>query len=168
MSKVDELREETTEYWADWLLDAVAGATQDRRFLRGDDAYDSLLGEAILLNGHKAIRNAVNKLVEAARQEGREEERARAEDLRSKALVERWDGALRKLADVAPPPSDPATVWHFRSVSEPAKRVATAFACPSCQSLNVAVDEDCLCLACGGAATPIDNDGRVVFEEPGR
>ena len=35
---------------ADWLLDAVAMATQDRRFLRGDEAYDEVAGEAILLN----------------------------------------------------------------------------------------------------------------------
>jgi hypothetical protein len=46
---------------ADWLLDAVACATQDRRFLRGDPAYDAVAGEAILLNGAKAIRAAIAK-----------------------------------------------------------------------------------------------------------
>lgn len=47
---------------ADWLLDAIAGATQDRRFLRGDPAYDEVAGEAILLNGEKAIRVALGKV----------------------------------------------------------------------------------------------------------
>jgi len=45
-------------YWADWLVDAVATATQDRRFLRGDPAEDKIATEAILLNGKKAIENA--------------------------------------------------------------------------------------------------------------
>lgn len=46
---------------ADWLLDAVAGATQNRQFLRGDPAYDEVAGEAILLNGEKAINVALSK-----------------------------------------------------------------------------------------------------------
>lgn len=46
---------------ADWLLDAVACATQDRRFLRGDPEYDEVAGEAILLNGEKAILVALAK-----------------------------------------------------------------------------------------------------------
>lgn len=46
---------------ADWLLDAIATATQNRRFLRGDPAYDEVAGEAILLNGAKAIRTALNR-----------------------------------------------------------------------------------------------------------
>jgi hypothetical protein len=50
---------------ADWLLDAVACATQDRRFLRGDPKYDEVAGEAILLNGAKAIRIAICRAVEA-------------------------------------------------------------------------------------------------------
>lgn len=45
---------------ADWLLDAIACATQDRRFLRGDPAYDEDIGEAILANGEKAIRVALS------------------------------------------------------------------------------------------------------------
>lgn len=44
---------------ADWLLDAVACATQDRRFLRGDPKYDAVLGDAILLNAEKAINTAI-------------------------------------------------------------------------------------------------------------
>lgn len=46
---------------ADWLLDAVATATQNRIFLRGDPAYDDVAGEAILLNGEKAILTALER-----------------------------------------------------------------------------------------------------------
>lgn len=49
---------------ADWLLDAVAMSIQDRRFLRGDPEYDKVAGEAILLNGEKAIRVALEKQAE--------------------------------------------------------------------------------------------------------
>ena len=49
---------------ADWLLDAVATATQNRMFLRGDDAYDEVAGEAILLCGEKAILTAIRRLNE--------------------------------------------------------------------------------------------------------
>lgn len=52
---------------ADWLLDAVAGATQNRQFLRGDPEYDAVAGEAILLNGEKAIRVALEKQAEIIR-----------------------------------------------------------------------------------------------------
>lgn len=44
---------------ADWLLDAIACATQDRRFLRGDPEYDEVAGQAILSNGEKAILTAL-------------------------------------------------------------------------------------------------------------
>ena len=47
----------TADYWADWLVDAVAGATQDRRFLRGDPEEDKIATEAILLNAKKAMEN---------------------------------------------------------------------------------------------------------------
>ena len=47
---------------ADWLLDAIPGALQDRRFLRGDPQYDEDIGMVILLNGEKAIRVALEKL----------------------------------------------------------------------------------------------------------
>lgn len=53
---------------ADWLLDAVATATQDRRFLRGDPAYDADIGEAIMLNAKKAILVAFDKVVIAERE----------------------------------------------------------------------------------------------------
>jgi hypothetical protein len=47
------------ERWADWLIDAVATATQDRRFLRGDPDEDKIATEAIYANGKKAIENAI-------------------------------------------------------------------------------------------------------------
>ena len=50
---------------ADWLLDAIACATQDRRFLRGDPQYDEVAGEAILRNGEKAIRVAIERATAA-------------------------------------------------------------------------------------------------------
>lgn len=46
---------------ADWLLDAIATATQDRRFLRGDPEYDEDVGEVILINAEKAIRVAIER-----------------------------------------------------------------------------------------------------------
>ncbi len=56
---------------ADWLLDAVACATQDRRFLRGGEEYDAVAGEAILLNAAKAIQVAVSRaLLSSSKAEG--------------------------------------------------------------------------------------------------
>lgn len=46
-------------YWADWLVDAVATATQNRIFLRGDEQEDRVVTEAIFLNAEKAISNAI-------------------------------------------------------------------------------------------------------------
>ncbi len=45
---------------ADWLLDAVACATQDRRFLRGEPEYDAAISEAILANGKVACLRAMH------------------------------------------------------------------------------------------------------------
>lgn len=53
--KGDEIAKERAE----WLLDAIAVSTQDRRFLRGDPACDEVACEAILLNGEKAITTAI-------------------------------------------------------------------------------------------------------------
>ncbi|WP_425991316.1 hypothetical protein [Afipia sp. DC4300-2b1] len=47
----------TSDYWADWLVDAVAAATQDRRYLRGDAEEDRAVTEAIFLNAKKAMEN---------------------------------------------------------------------------------------------------------------
>lgn len=42
---------EIAESAADWLLDAIACATQDKVFLRGEKEYNGLNGRAILSNG---------------------------------------------------------------------------------------------------------------------
>lgn len=52
----------TPEYWADWLADAVATATQDRRFLRGNPEEDKIVTEAIYLSGKKAMENLLRHL----------------------------------------------------------------------------------------------------------
>jgi hypothetical protein len=46
---------------ADWLVDAVACATQDRRFLRGDPKEDRDLVDVLFLNAEKAILDAILK-----------------------------------------------------------------------------------------------------------
>lgn len=46
---------------ADWLVDAVATATQNRALLRGDPAEDAVLTEALFLNAEKAIKMAIAK-----------------------------------------------------------------------------------------------------------
>jgi hypothetical protein len=46
---------------ADWLIDAVATATQDRRFLRGEPEYDDVAGEAIIVSGVVACLRAMHK-----------------------------------------------------------------------------------------------------------
>lgn len=46
---------------ADWLVDAVAMATQNRMFLRGDPECDDVAVEAILLNAEKAILVAIDR-----------------------------------------------------------------------------------------------------------
>lgn len=46
---------------ADWLLDAIACALQDRRFLRGDPECEQDTCDAILANAEKAIRTAIEK-----------------------------------------------------------------------------------------------------------
>jgi hypothetical protein len=51
-------QERIIEYYADWLVDAVAMATQNRALLRGDSAEDKILTEALYLNGKKAIELA--------------------------------------------------------------------------------------------------------------
>ncbi|RVL48453.1 hypothetical protein CN138_08980 [Sinorhizobium meliloti] len=48
---------------ADWLVDAVATATQNRALLRGDPEEDKVLTEAIYLNAKKAILIALDRAV---------------------------------------------------------------------------------------------------------
>lgn len=50
------------DFWADWLVDAVAMATQDRQFLIGEPEANNVAIEAIRLNGRKAIINAIDQL----------------------------------------------------------------------------------------------------------
>ena len=70
MTTTPALNDDLAKDRADWLLDAVACATQDRRFLRGEPEYDDVAGDAILMNGEKAIRVALeaqSKEIEALR-----------------------------------------------------------------------------------------------------
>lgn len=53
--------EEIAEGWANWLVAAVATATQDRQLLRGDKDENVVLTEAIYLNGKYAILQALKK-----------------------------------------------------------------------------------------------------------
>jgi hypothetical protein len=52
---------------ADWLVDAVATATQDRTLIRGEPDENEVLTEAILLNGEKAIQVALARYAEATK-----------------------------------------------------------------------------------------------------
>lgn len=45
---------------ADWLLDALAMASQDRKYLRGDPEYNEDDGELILANGKLAALRALH------------------------------------------------------------------------------------------------------------
>jgi hypothetical protein len=62
-------KEVVVNYWADWLVDAIAGATQDLRFLRGEPEEDRIATEAIFANGSKAISNAIAALAAALGEE---------------------------------------------------------------------------------------------------
>ncbi len=53
---------QTPDYWADWLVDAIATSTQDRRFLRGDPDEDRVATEAIYSNAKKAMENLLKML----------------------------------------------------------------------------------------------------------
>jgi len=46
---------------AGWLLDAIATATQDRRFLRGEPEFDDVLSDAIIANGKIACLRVLHK-----------------------------------------------------------------------------------------------------------
>lgn len=48
---------------ADWVVDAIAWATQDRRYLRGDPECNEDVCEVILLNAEKAIRIAIERFI---------------------------------------------------------------------------------------------------------
>jgi len=55
------MKKDTVEYWANWLVDAVAMSTQDRRFLRGDQEEDQVWTEAIYINAKSAMENLLKK-----------------------------------------------------------------------------------------------------------
>ncbi len=56
--------EEIAKDRADWLVDAVATATQNRIFLRGDEEEDQVITEALFLNAEKAILRAIQLVLE--------------------------------------------------------------------------------------------------------
>lgn len=74
---MSSMREAVARDRAYWLLDAVATATQDRRFLRGDPEYDEVAGGAILANGKKAIVVALAKAMQPEIDRRVAEERAK-------------------------------------------------------------------------------------------
>lgn len=45
---------------SEWLIDAVACATQNRMFLRGEPEADDIAIDAIIMNGEKALRDAID------------------------------------------------------------------------------------------------------------
>ena len=47
---------------ADWQVDAVATATQNRQFLRGEPECDDVACSAIYMNGEKAMRHIADPL----------------------------------------------------------------------------------------------------------
>ena len=53
---------------ADWLIDAVAAATQNRTFLRGDPEADDVVIAAIEMNARKAF-SVISDRAEAAEEE---------------------------------------------------------------------------------------------------
>lgn len=55
------LDKNTPEYWADWVVDAVATCTQDRRYLRGDESEDKIATDAIYASAKKAMQNLLSR-----------------------------------------------------------------------------------------------------------
>lgn len=51
IEKSNEAQVAAAKEAADWLIDAIATATQDKRFLRGEPECDYILCEAIIANG---------------------------------------------------------------------------------------------------------------------
>lgn len=99
----DGLVDQVAKDRADWLLDAVATATQNRCFLRGDPEYDEVAGEALLLNAEKAIRAAIAAMPPA----GRVEEWQPIET----APKDRWILVAEEQIE-APPYDAYAARWH--------------------------------------------------------
>lgn len=73
---------------ANWLVDAVAMATQNRAFLRGEPECDEVACDAIQMNGAKAIEVAIRKTEAALAitlREERDEARREVEQCHAKA-----------------------------------------------------------------------------------
>lgn len=70
---------------ADWLVDAVACATQDRRYLRGEPEEDTHATAAIYNNGRKAIEEAFKAAASTAQPDSRDEALKLARDALAKA-----------------------------------------------------------------------------------
>ena len=61
----DKFLDEIARDRADWLIDGAAMASQNRILLRGDDAADDVLIEAIEINARQAIRVAIERALAA-------------------------------------------------------------------------------------------------------
>ena len=106
---------------ADWLLDAVATATQDRRFLRGDPEYDEVAGDAILLNGAKAIRTAIAALSpDVSQSEGMVE--LEAENERLRATISRVRSAIEWVEPVVVTDAELASAAKATSIRKAAAK----------------------------------------------
>jgi hypothetical protein len=53
--------EQIADYWSDWLIDAVGGATQDYQFVRNQPKENQVATEAIEANGRHAILMALKE-----------------------------------------------------------------------------------------------------------
>ena len=56
-----DIKTHIADYWSEWLIDAIATATQDPRYLRGEPEADNVAIDAIMMNGRKAILNALTE-----------------------------------------------------------------------------------------------------------
>lgn len=70
MDEREKLLEAIVRDRADWLVDAVATSTQDRRYLRGDPECDQVACESIRMNGELAIRAALRAALTGDASEG--------------------------------------------------------------------------------------------------
>lgn len=104
-------REKLASYWADWLVDAVGGATQNRRYLADDPAADHIAIEAIRLNGLKAITNAILS-TEAAPSEPLDDKLVYIKPLRTLVRVQTmYADQVRDLCNAPAAPSEPVA-WR--------------------------------------------------------
>ena len=79
---------------ADWLVDAVAMATQNRMFLRGEPECDAVACEAIKANGARAMRVLLDKLDRADAEKIRALEAGRIEAQHVAQHLSLWRGLV--------------------------------------------------------------------------